>query len=375
VFIPLGDSRTAAEFPPEEKNRLSHRGQAFTALLGSPARGGVGESPAGRERAIVPSPPDIPLGVYVHLPWCVRKCPYCDFNSHELRGIAPFAAYVDALLEDLEEDLPLAAGRHVASVFFGGGTPSLCPPPLIARFLDGLAARLPFVARRGDHAGSEPWNHRARTIQRSRRAGINRVSLGVQSFQPRLLASIGRIHDDRDALAAIDELARAGIDNFNLDLMFGLPGQTAAEAAADLAIAVAASPAHLSLYQLTLEPGTPFFRRPPSLPDEDACWEMETAAAYSWRAGIPRYEVSAWSRPGRECRHNLNYWSFGDYLGLGAGAHGKVTLADGRIMRRQRRRRPLGWLQGPRLEAEQALDARAPVRVHAQCAAVDGWLQ
>jgi putative oxygen-independent coproporphyrinogen III oxidase len=287
----------------------------------------------------------------------VRKCPYCDFNSHELRGIAPFAAYVDALLEDLEEDLPLAAGRSVASVFFGGGTPSLCPPPLIARFLDGLAARLPFVPDVEITLEANPGTIEHGRFSDLAAAGINRVSLGVQSFQPRLLASIGRIHDDLDALAAIDELARAGIDNFNLDLMFGLPGQTAAEAAADLAIAVAASPAHLSVYQLTLEPGTPFFRNPPSLPDEDACWEMETAAAVFLEGrGYRRYEVSAWSRPGRECRHNLNYWSYGDYLGLGAGAHGKVTLADGRIMRRQRRRRPLGWLQGPRLEAEQALD-------------------
>jgi putative oxygen-independent coproporphyrinogen III oxidase len=298
--------------------------------------------------------------VYVHLPWCVRKCPYCDFNSHELRGVAPFAAYVDALLEDLEEDLPLAAGRQVASVFFGGGTPSLCPPPLIARFLDGLAARLPFAPDVEITLEANPGAIEHGRFSDLAGAGINRVSLGVQSFQPGLLASIGRIHDDRDALAAIDELARAGIDNFNLDLMFGLPGQTVAEAAADLAAAVAASPSHLSLYQLTLEPGTPFFRNPPSLPDEDACWEMETAAtAFLEASGYRRYEVSAWSRPGQECRHNLNYWSFGDYLGLGAGAHGKVTLADRRIVRRQRRRRPLGWLQGPRLEAEQALDEPA----------------
>jgi len=302
-------------------------------------------------------PPAAPaLGVYVHLPWCVRKCPYCDFNSHELRGVAPFAAYVDALLEDLEQDLPLAGERQVATIFFGGGTPSLCPPPLIGRFLGGLAARLPLAPDVEVTLEANPG-----TIERGRfselaGAGINRVSLGVQSFQPRLLAAIGRIHDDREAYAAIDELAASGISNFNLDLMFGLPGQTVAEADADVAAGISVAPPHLSYYQLTLEPGTPFHRRPPSLPDEDACWDMEEAAgARLEAAGFRRYEVSAWARPGRECRHNINYWSFGDYLGLGAGAHGKLSLDDGRIMRRWRRRRPLGWLEGPRIEGEQTL--------------------
>ncbi|MFU8822471.1 MAG: radical SAM family heme chaperone HemW [Gammaproteobacteria bacterium] len=294
----------------------------------------------------------------MHLPWCVRKCPYCDFNSHELRGAASFEAYVDTLLEDLEQDLPLARGREVASVFFGGGTPSLCPPPLIGRFLAGLAGRLPLAPEVEITLEANPG-----TIERGRFSeladvGINRVSLGVQSFQPRLLAAIGRIHDEREAHAAIDELRRSGITNFNLDLMYGLPGQTVAEAEADLAEAIAAAPPHLSLYQLTLEPGTPFHRRPPDLPDDDACWEMEAAAAAQLdAAGFLNYEVSAWAMPGRECRHNLNYWSFGDYLGLGAGAHGKLSLGDGRIVRRWRRRRPVGWLEGPRLEGEQVLQA------------------
>lgn len=304
----------------------------------------------------MPAPPA--LGVYVHLPWCIRKCPYCDFNSHELRGAAPFAAYVDALLEDLDADLPLVTGREVATVFFGGGTPSLCPPPLIDRFLAGLAARLRLAADVEITLEANPGAIEHGRFSELAGAGINRVSLGVQSFQPRLLRAIGRIHDDREACAAIDELARAGIANFNLDLMFGLPGQGAADAAADVAAAIAAQPPHLSLYQLTLEPGTPFFRRPPRLPDDEACWEMESAATVQLEAaGYRRYEVSAWARPGRECRHNLNYWSFGDYLGLGAGAHGKLTLADGAIMRRQRRRRPLGWLEGPRIEAEHLLTA------------------
>ncbi len=298
------------------------------------------------------------LGVYVHLPWCIRKCPYCDFNSHELRGAAPFAAYVDALLEDLDADLSLVPGREVATVFFGGGTPSLCPPPLIGRFLAGLAARLRLAPDVEITLEANPGAIEHGRFSELAAAGINRVSLGVQSFQPRLLSAIGRIHDDREAYAAIDELARAGIANFNLDLMFGLPGQGAADAAADVAAAIAAQPPHLSLYQLTLEPGTPFFRRPPRLPDDEACWEMESAATVQLEAaGYRRYEVSAWAQPGRECRHNLNYWSFGDYLGLGAGAHGKLTLADGEIMRRQRRRRPLGWLEGPRIEAEHLLTA------------------
>jgi putative oxygen-independent coproporphyrinogen III oxidase len=301
-----------------------------------------------------------PLGVYVHFPWCVRKCPYCDFNSHALRGEAPFAAYMEALLEDLDEELALVPGRRVGSVFFGGGTPSLCPPPLVGGFLDGLAAR---VAMAGDPEITLEAN--PGTIERGRfadfaSAGINRVSLGVQSFQADRLSAIGRIHDGREALAAIEELQRSGIGNFNLDLMYGLPGQTVAEAEADVAMAISAGPTHISWYQLTLEPGTPFHRFPPELPDEDACYEMEQAVvARLDAAGFSRYEVSAWALPGRECRHNLNYWTFGDYLGVGAGAHGKLSLPGGRVIRRWRRRRPLGWLEGPRLEGEQALDAGA----------------
>ncbi|WP_346765473.1 radical SAM family heme chaperone HemW [Thioalkalivibrio sp. XN8] len=289
----------------------------------------------------------------MHLPWCVRKCPYCDFNSHELRGAAPYARYIDALLADLEDDLPLADGRVADTVFFGGGTPSLCPPEELGRFLAGLAARLPLAPDAEITLEANPGTIEHGRFSEFAAAGVNRVSLGVQSFQPGLLQAIGRIHDAREAGLAIEELARAGIDNFNLDLMYGLPGQSAAAAAADLEAALQAGPPHLSLYQLTLEPGTPFHRRPPELPDEDSCWAMECAATERLAAaGYRRYEVSAWARPGRECRHNLNYWSFGDYLGLGAGAHGKLTLSDGRVLRRRRRRRPLGWLEGPRLEGE-----------------------
>lgn len=297
------------------------------------------------------------LGVYVHLPWCVRKCPYCDFNSHELRGPAPFEAYIDALLLDLEDELALAAGRVVGTVFFGGGTPSLCSPELLGRFLAVLGERLPVAPDVEITLEANPG-----TLERGRfaayaAAGINRVSLGVQSFDDTQLRAIGRIHDGTQARAAAAELRAAGIDNFNLDLMYGLPGQAPDAAAADLATAIGLGPAHISLYQLTLEPGTPFHKRPPALPDEDDCWAMESAAGAMLRAaGFGRYEVSAWALPGRECRHNLNYWRFGDYLGLGAGAHGKLSLSDGRVLRRWRRRRPAGWMAGPRLEGEQTLD-------------------
>lgn len=304
-----------------------------------------------------PSMAAAPLGVYVHLPWCVKKCPYCDFNSHELRGNAPFSGYIDALLEDLDEDLPLVRGREVETVFFGGGTPSLCPPSLIERFLVGLAARLPVAPTAEITLEANPGAIERGRFSELAAAGVNRVSLGVQSFQPDLLAAIGRIHSDREAYAAIEELVAAGLANFNLDLMFGLPGQSRAAAAADIATAMGVTPPHLSLYQLTLEPGTPFQRRPPELPDDEACWAMEEdAAAVLEAAGYERYEVSAWSRPGHACRHNLNYWNFGDYIGVGAGAHGKLSLVDGGVLRRQRRRRPLGWMAGPRIEAERMLE-------------------
>ena len=297
-----------------------------------------------------------PLSVYVHLPWCVRKCPYCDFNSHEARGAPPYRAYVDALLADLEEEAPLAAGREVVSVFFGGGTPSLCPPGEIDRFLEGLRTRATLAPGVEVTLEANPG-----AIERGRfadfaAAGVNRVSLGVQSFQPRLLAAIGRIHDGAQAHAAIGELAAASIGNFNIDLMYGLPGQDLGEAVADVGLALEAGAPHVSHYQLTLEPGTPFHRRPPPLPDDEAAWSMQEACAERLSsAGLVNYEVSAWALPGRECRHNLNYWRFGDYLGLGAGAHGKLTLPGGRVLRRSKRRRPAGYLGAEgRLESELA---------------------
>jgi len=284
------------------------------------------------------------LAVYVHLPWCVRKCPYCDFNSHQAPARLPQEDYVDALCRDLACDLPLAGDRTVSSVFFGGGTPSLFEPAAISRFLARLreSCNVPVDAEVTLEANPG-------TIERGRfdgyaGAGVNRVSLGAQSFSASALSALGRIHGPDDIGAAVDELRSAGIDNFNLDLMYGLPGQDLDAAVADVRRALELHPAHLSHYQLTLEPGTPFFRRPPDLPDDDATLEMQLACqAVIGEAGFAQYEVSAYASPGRSCRHNLAYWTFGDYLGLGAGAHGKLTTDEG-ILRTERLRRPREYL-------------------------------
>jgi len=281
-----------------------------------------------------------PVAVYVHLPWCVRKCPYCDFNSHAAPAGLPEEAYVRALLADLAADRDLASGREVGSVFFGGGTPSLFSASAMGRVLDGIASVLPL---RGDAEVTLEAN--PGTIERGRfedyaAAGINRVSLGAQSFSAAQLQALGRIHGPGDTEAAVRDLERAGIANFNLDLMYALPGQDLDGALADLRRALSLGPAHLSHYQLTLEPGTAFFHRPPVLPDDDTALEMQLACqAELASAGFEHYEVSAYARPGRRCRHNLAYWGYGDYLGLGAGAHGKVTTPDG-IWRTEKPRMP-----------------------------------
>jgi len=285
-----------------------------------------------------------PLAIYVHLPWCVSKCPYCDFNSHARPDALPEPEYVAALLADLERDLDLAAGRPVASVFLGGGTPSLFGPGAIAALLEGLAARLPFEADAEVTMEANPG-----TIEHGRfagyaKAGVNRVSLGAQSFDADRLRALGRIHGPAETGAAVAELAEAGIANFNLDLMYALPGQTREAALADLEAAIALDPAHLSHYQLTLEPGTAFFHRPPPLPDDDLAWQMQLDCQQRLAAaGFAQYEVSAYARPGRQCRHNLNYWRFGDYLGIGAGAHGKLTV-DGKVVRTEKPRSPRAYL-------------------------------
>jgi putative oxygen-independent coproporphyrinogen III oxidase len=267
------------------------------------------------------------LALYVHMPWCVRKCPYCDFNSHQLKSAQPDASYIDALIRDFDIEAPRVSGRRIDSVFFGGGTPSLFSPEEFARLLKALRQRIGFADDVEITMEANPG-----TIERGRflgyaQAGINRVSLGAQSFDSRALKALGRIHSADDTHRAVDELRAAKLDNFNLDLMYALPGQTPEEALNDVRTACALGPAHISYYQLTLEPGTVFHSRPPTLPDEDSAWQIQTAGqTLLGEAGYAQYEVSAYAKAGAQCRHNLNYWLFGDYLGLGAGAHGKLSL-------------------------------------------------
>jgi oxygen-independent coproporphyrinogen-3 oxidase len=286
-----------------------------------------------------------PLAVYVHLPWCVRKCPYCDFNSHAAPGTIPESAYVQSLLADLDADLDLAAGREVASIFLGGGTPSLFGPGAIDALISGIRARLPIAPDVEVTMEANPGTVEHGRFTGYAAAGVNRVSLGAQSFDARALAALGRIHGPDEIPAAVAEIRAAGIGNFNLDLMYGLPGQTVGAALADVEAAIALGPAHVSYYQLTLEPGTAFFHRPPVLPSDDVAWEMQTGCQKALTdAGFTQYEVSACARPGRQCRHNLNYWRFGDYLGIGAGAHGKVTV-DGAVIRTEKTRSPRVYLE------------------------------
>ncbi|TWI07923.1 radical SAM family heme chaperone HemW [Aerolutibacter ruishenii] len=288
-----------------------------------------------------------PLSLYVHVPWCVRKCPYCDFNSHERRGEPPFEAYVDALLADLDHDLPLVWGRNVRTVFFGGGTPSLMPPEAIDRFLQGASARLRFAPGCEITLETNPGTAEHGRFEGYRAAGINRLSFGVQSFDDGCLQRLGRIHDSAEAEAAVKLAQDAGFDNINLDLMYALPGQTLAMAGHDLQRAFALQPTHVSHYQLTLEPNTVFAARPPAgIPDDDASWDMqEHCQTLLADAGYAQYEVSAYARPGKRCDHNLNYWRYGDYLGIGAGAHGKLTLgSEQAILRRWKHKHPATYM-------------------------------
>ena len=294
----------------------------------------------------MPAPP--PLSLYVHLPWCVRKCPYCDFNSHAVpaRGMTE-AAYLAALLDDLDRAAREGEGRPLVSIFFGGGTPSLFGADSIGRIVERAVLRLGAAADLEVTLEANPGTVERGRFAAYRDAGVNRVSLGAQSFSDRHLAALGRIHARDETLAAVEELRAARLDNFNLDLMYALPEQGLDEALADLEQAIALEPPHLSHYQLTLEPGTAFERRPPRLPDDDTAWAMQVAAeARLASAGYRHYEVSAYARPGRECRHNLNYWRFGDYLGVGAGAHGKVTHPSrGEVIRTARVKQPGRYLE------------------------------
>ena len=287
------------------------------------------------------------LSLYVHLPWCVRKCPYCDFNSHEGKGALPFEGYVDALIRDLDQDLPLVWGRSIHSVFFGGGTPSLFPAAQIDRFLQAASSRLRFTPNLEVTLETNPGTAEHGRFEDYRAAGVNRISFGIQSFDDACLKRLGRIHDSAQAERAVKLAQDAGFDNFNLDLMYALPGQNLAMAEYDLQRAFALQPTHISHYQLTLEPNTMFFARPPQgLPDDDSAWDMqEHCQNLLADAGYAQYEVSAYARPGRQCAHNLNYWRFGDYLGIGAGAHGKLSLgADQDLLRRWKTKHPTAYL-------------------------------
>ena len=304
-----------------------------------------------------------PLFLYGHMPWCVRKCPYCDFNSHQLRGGLPADEYVSALIADLEQDLDRVRDRSVASVFFGGGTPSLFKAghieSLILAFRDRLNVAADVEITLEANPGTVEYDSFAAYLD----AGINRVSLGVQSFDDDLLASIGRIHGREEIETALNSLQVAGIDNFNIDLMYGLPGQRPEQALRDLELAAGAGPAHVSHYQLTLEPNTAFAAHPPELPSGERCWEMQEAGRKTLEGfGFKQYEISAWARPGRQCRHNLNYWRYGDFLGIGAGAHSKLTdAASGEIRRASRVRHPKQYTGGQRVAESRLLDA--PERV------------
>lgn len=285
-----------------------------------------------------------PLSLYVHLPWCVRKCPYCDFNSHAAAGPLPEDTYIDALLRDLEADLPRVWGRPVVSVFIGGGTPSLFEPAAIDRLLSELRARLPLLGGAEITLEANPGTLDTARLAGFAAAGVNRLSLGVQSFDDGALKALGRIHDAAAARRAVQAALTSGFERVNIDLMYGLPGQDVARALADLDAALAFEPGHVSWYQLTIEPNTAFYSDRPALPAPDSLADIEAAGLERLDgAGYRRYEVSAHARPGQQCLHNVNYWQFGDYLGIGAGAHGKLTSAEG-ILRLARYRQPPAYM-------------------------------
>ena len=267
-----------------------------------------------------------PLSLYIHIPWCVRKCPYCDFNSHEAGNHIPEAEYINALLNDLEQDLHWVQGRPVESIFFGGGTPSLLSAHAYETLFTGLSEKLSFSSDIEITLEANPGTFEADKFKAYRQLGINRLSMGIQSFQADHLKKLGRIHDRAQALAAIETAINAGFSNFNLDLMHGLPDQTPEQALDDLNTALSFQPPHLSWYQLTIEPNTEFYKRPPVLPEDDTLWDIQEQGQEKLaHAGLRQYEISAYSLPRQQAKHNINYWRFGDYLGIGAGAHGKIT--------------------------------------------------
>ncbi len=287
-----------------------------------------------------------PLSLYIHIPWCARKCPYCDFNSHAVDDSMPEQSYVDALIRDLENDLPYAQKRPLQSIFFGGGTPSLFSPQAIGRILQAARRRLEFADNIEITLEANPGTSEQEKFQGYREVGVNRLSIGVQSFNDAQLQRLGRIHSGTEAIRAVELARTAGYDNINLDLMHGLPNQTREEALNDLKLAIELAPEHLSWYQLTIEPNTVFYRQPPSLPADDVLAAIQEAGQQLLTdSGYRQYEVSAYATHSRQSRHNLNYWQFGDYIGIGAGAHGKLTLPDQQqIIRTRKTRYPLDYL-------------------------------
>jgi len=297
------------------------------------------------------------LSLYIHIPWCVQKCPYCDFNSHALKGEVPHDDYVAHLLADLDADLHLAAGRSVGTIFIGGGTPSLLSSEAMQNLLDGVRARLPLDASAEITMEANPGTVEADRFSGYQRAGVNRISIGVQSFDAQKLERLGRIHGPDEAKRAAHLATGLNLRSFNLDLMHGLPDQTLEEALDDLRQAIALNPPHLSWYQLTIEPNTMYASRPPTLPDDDALWDIfEQGDRLLTAAGYQQYETSAYAKPGYQCQHNLNYWRFGDYLGIGCGAHGKLTQPGGQILRTVKTKHPRGYMQGRYMDKQHPVE-------------------
>ncbi len=288
-----------------------------------------------------------PLSLYIHIPWCVRKCPYCDFNSHPIQSELPEKKYIAALLADLEQDVAQIGKRTIHSIFIGGGTPSILSPDAIANLLTGIRSQATLAPHVEVTLEANPGTVDSARFNGFQQAGINRLSLGIQSFDDRALHNLGRIHGHQEAISAIVAAHQAGIENVNLDIMFGLPNQTVQSALQDLQIALSFQPNHLSWYQLTIEPHTAFYNQPPTLPNDDLLWEIQTAGqGYLATQGYVHYEVSAYAQSGWQCQHNLNYWKFGDYLGIGAGAHGKIThVIEGTITRLVKQSHPSTYLR------------------------------
>ncbi|MGR6981970.1 radical SAM family heme chaperone HemW [Testudinibacter sp. P27/CKL/0425] len=299
-----------------------------------------------------------PLSLYIHIPWCVQKCPYCDFNSHAQKGEIPEAEYIRHLLNDLDNDLQYVQNRTLHSIFIGGGTPSLFSAQGIADLLQQVRLRIPFSDEIEITLEANPGTAEAERFIGYRQAGVNRISMGIQSFEAEKLQRLGRIHNVEEAVNAIQFAKNSGLYSFNIDLMHGLPNQSVEQALNDLRRGIELVPPHLSWYQLTIEPNTMFYYRPPILPDDDALWDIfEQGHQLLTAAGYQQYETSAYAKPGYQCKHNLNYWRFGDYLAIGCGAHGKVSFPNGEILRYAKTKHPKGYMQGNYLHSQSAVSA------------------